>query len=190
MSIPTVEHDEHLEDLDAPDFEDDSIDLEDNDSAQNTEGGGWTRPAFTAVHIAAAAAAGLVVGFLAGGATTGATTPATAAVVASPPPAPGQPSTPATPTLPPYNAGTTYPAAPPPTTAATAPTHDPGRLATGDPLKATTAAADPLLAGYSTRIAPWYVKTICQPADKDPDACLVAWEKSWGPVYPDGYPQQ
>lgn len=188
MSIPTVEHGADLEDLDAPDFGDDSIDLEDSDDAESTDGGGWTRPAFTAAHIAAAVAAGLVVGFLGGNATSGATTPATAAVVASPSPAPGQASTPATPTPPPYNAGTTYPGAPP-TTAATAPTHDPGWLATGDPLKATTAAADPLLAGYSTRIAPWYVKTICQGADKGTDACLVMWEKSWGLVYPNGYRQ-
>lgn len=174
-----------LEDLDAPDYTDDSTGTEDPDGAQNTEGGRWTRPTFTAIHLAAAAAAGLAVGFLAGGATTGAPTPATAALVASTPTAPVQPSTPATPTLPPYNAGTAYPGAPP-TTAATAPTHDPGWLATGDPYKATTPAADPLLAGYSTRIAPWYVKTVCYPYVR-PDACLVQWEKSQGLFYPDGY---
>ena len=187
MSIPTVEHDADLEDLDAPDFGDDSIDLEDSDGAESTDGGGWTRPAFTAAHIAAAVAAGLVVGFLGGKATSGAPALAPAAVVSSPSPASGQPSTPATPTLPPDNAGTTYPGAPP-TTAATVPTHDPGWLATGDPYKATTAAADPLLAGYSTRISPQYVKMFCLPAGKGPDACLRAWETSaWGAIYPDGY---
>ena len=171
------------DDLDAPDFGDDSIDLEDPDGAQNTEGGWWTRPTFTAIHLAAAAAAGLVIGFLAGGATTGAPTPATAAVVASTPTAPG---------------GT-------PTKAATAPTHDPGDLATGNPwdVRPTTptttptpptynagttypASGDPLLAGYSTRSAPQYVKMLCYPYVR-PDACLVQWEKSQGLFYPNGY---
>ena len=205
MSIPTVEHGADLEDLDAPDFGDDSIDLEDPDGDQSTDGGGWTRPAFTAVHIAAAVAAGLVVGFLGGKATTGAPALAPAAVVSSPSPASGQASTPATPTLPPYNAGTTYPAPPSPsaTAAASVPTYSPGDLATGDPLKAphapvggrpngrplkATAAADPLLAGYSTRISPQYIKMLCLPVDKGPDACLRAWETSaWGAIYPNGY---
>ena len=69
------------------------------------------------------------------------------------------------PALPPYDAGTTYPSWP----------------------QGATPTSDPLLGGYSTRIAPWYVKTICQGADKGPDACLVMWEKSWGLAYPDGY---
>ena len=188
-----------LEDLDAPDHADDSIDLEDSDgaeSAESTDGGGWTRPAFTAAHLAVAVAGALVVGFLAGKATSGPVSVAPAAAVATPSSAPPANPAPSTGTLPPYNAGTTYPAPPSPsaTAAASVPTYSPGELATGNPQgfpvphpAKATATSDPLLAGYSTRIAPWYVKMLCQPAGKGPDACLVAWEKSWGVVYPDGY---
>ena len=196
-----------LEDLDAPDYtddspdlEDDSIDLEDSDGAENTDGGGWTRPAFTAAHLAVAVAGALVVGFLGGKATTGPVSVAPAAAVATPSSAPSTNPAPSTGTLPPYNAGTTYPAPPSPSATASArvPTYSPGELATGNPGGFTvphpakaTATSDPLLAGYSTRIAPWYIKTFCLGADKGPDACLVAWETStWGHIYPNGYPQQ
>ena len=132
--------------------------------------------------VAAVAAAGLVLGFIGGRVTAPESMVAVpmAAQVASPttPAAPPRADTTERPA--PYDAGTTYPAPP---SAASPTTGDPSGLATGDPWKPKpggTVTSDPLLAGYSTRIPPFYIKQRCLEEDETknvpPEQCLRKWE--------------
>ena len=175
-------------DLDVELADDDVWDTTDSGSGP-VPGGGWAASGPLAgfldgmplAKVAAVAAAGLVLGFIGGRVSAPESMVAVpmAAQVASPT-APAtapaiDPRTDTTERPEPYDAGTTYPAPP-----------EGGGLsglATGDPAKPKpggTVTSDPLLAGYSTRIPPFYIKQRCLEEDETknvpPEQCLRKWE--------------
>ena len=176
------------------------VELVDDDAGDTTGSGGGPVPGGWAASgplagfldgmplakVAAVAAAGLVLGFLGGRVSAPESmvaVPMAAQVVSPTAPATAPaigPRTDTTERPEPYDAGTTYPAPP---SAAGAATGGPSGLATGDPGKAKPGSAvtsDPLLAGYSTRIPPFYIKQRCLRVDETenvpPELCLRKWE--------------